>query len=818
MQPDEKEKLERRPIDGWKLGGHTFGDLKNQLRREEKPDFSEGAMSGKFQKLKKAGLGTTFNRAAQATGTISTTTIDLATGAIIGGAYEIIKLIGRGGMGEVYLAEHRTLKKNCALKLIPPDQVTEMGWRRFQQEAKAFAKLDHINLVKVSDLGIHAGCLPFYAMELVVGRTLADMLTGQRALSVRTALELFMQVCDGVAFAHKVGIIHRDIKPANIMITRNAGGKVTVKILDFGLAKLSQHDRDQQSLTFVGDIFGSPFYMSPEQCCGEDVDHRSDLYSIGCTLFECLTGVPPFNGHLSAAIIFSHQESEPPTLSSIAGHEFDPSLENVMARLLRKDPEDRYQAVATLRDDLEKVMRGEEVRPYVPTRKGRRRQEQARDEQMDALYDAKYEAKYEGKTARDNDAPAVRDRFKHEERLSNRNSQNDDEDNDEADDDDENELPLWRRPLLLGALALVILTAAGLTVYFTQIKHAPLTSKNNSATTVASSAVPTPRGIAENAAPAKNDGNSVNENSDQIKTFFDRQGNPQERLKDAPKSSLDSDYYSTIVKANDKVYRQFAFPKDITIGTISVEKQPNWIAAIDKVTIPVDAKLQFAPATFLVDYPVYFKRFRSGEIWSLALMRPCDVNLMIAAASQYPGFSTLHALSLYKQERVNEKSLALLDRCQSVTNLETSEQAIDVLSLCRLSWLKNLESLALIRYMHTDALLESLNKGKSLQKLELNECRITEAGRISMHGMQKLELVNLTHTLDMNSDLLALSKLPNLTALRIGDELTINDTTLQLLSACKKLDTLTLGVSHHYSPAARFILQKTLNSVRIFYE
>jgi serine/threonine protein kinase len=333
------------------------------------PAFADGAMSAKFWKLKETGSGTIFTTAVGAPSRATTSSIDLLSGAVIGGAYRIIKLLGRGGMGEVYLAKHETLGKKCALKVIPPEQVTEIGWQRFQLEAKAVAKLDHINLVRVTDLGIHDGCLPFYAMDFVEGQNLADLLAEQGPIPLKMTLEIFKQVCDGVECAHHHGILHRDLKPANIMLLPAQAGVQQAKVLDFGLAKLTGHDRAKQSLTAVGDVFGSPFYMSPEQCNGDKLDNRSDIYSLGCTMFECLTGRPPFSGHLASAVIFSHLEADPPSLESVAGPgNFSTAMEVVMAKLLRKNPVERYQTLSELRLDLEKVARGEDVQPFYVSR------------------------------------------------------------------------------------------------------------------------------------------------------------------------------------------------------------------------------------------------------------------------------------------------------------------------------------------------------------------------------------------------------------------------------------------------------------------
>jgi len=327
----------------------------------------ENDMAEKFWKLKQAEAGRTFDHSGgnKAKDVSDDSSINLLPGAIIGGVYSIIDLIGAGGMGEIYRANHLTLGKVVALKLIPPGRVTTSSWQRFQNEAKAIASLDHANLVKVTDLGIHEGCLPFLAMEYIDGRSLAEMLAREGRSPLDVVLDIFMQVCEGVDFAHRKGLVHRDLKPANIMLTRTESNKLQVKILDFGLVKLAQKDRDQQSLTRVGDVMGSPYYMSPEQCIGDKVDNRSDIYSIGCTMFESLTSRPPFVGPTAVEILTRQHSADPPTLASIVGAKVYPeSLEVVIAKLLRKNPAERYQTLLELRGDLDKVARGQEVAPF----------------------------------------------------------------------------------------------------------------------------------------------------------------------------------------------------------------------------------------------------------------------------------------------------------------------------------------------------------------------------------------------------------------------------------------------------------------------
>ena len=351
------------------ITGYLFQDTRCKCGSDLQSAQSERVE--KFWKLKQTGAGSTFgdDLIAGLSKSSQLKTINLIPGTVIGGAYRIVRLIGKGGMGEVYLAEHLSLRKTCAIKVIPPGQVTDTVWQRFQNEARTIAALDHVTLVKVTDLGIHEECLPYYAMEYIRGQTLAEMLQEHGRMPLDCVLDVFMQLCDGIDYAHRKGIVHRDLKPGNIMLVKSQTGKISVKILDFGLVKLVQRDRHQQSLTSVGDVFGSPLYMSPEQASGGKVDNRSDIYSLGCTMFESLTGRPPFIAESTVAIVLLHQKADRPSLDSVVGPNIFPeSMEVVLAKLLRKNPVERYQTLLELRGDLEKVARGEEVQPFYLSR------------------------------------------------------------------------------------------------------------------------------------------------------------------------------------------------------------------------------------------------------------------------------------------------------------------------------------------------------------------------------------------------------------------------------------------------------------------
>jgi serine/threonine protein kinase len=293
----------------------------------------------------------------------------LKLGTIIGGTFKIESIIGSGGMGVVYAAEHTGLHRRFALKILSPELVNEQTWKRFQAEAKTLGALHHSTLVNVYDLGLHDHSLPYYSMELLEGRTLEQILIDDGPLYLDEAIEIFLQVLGGLAYAHRNDIIHRDLKPGNIMVC-NVDGDTVVKILDFGISKFLQLGRQNQSLTMVGETFGSPYYMSPEQSIGADVDARSDIYSIGCSLFEALTSYVPFEGESQMEIVMMHEQDEPPLLAEVdPDTKFPDSIEYVVAKCLAKHPDDRYQSAKELAIDLERIKDNKYARSFFEGKK-----------------------------------------------------------------------------------------------------------------------------------------------------------------------------------------------------------------------------------------------------------------------------------------------------------------------------------------------------------------------------------------------------------------------------------------------------------------
>lgn len=272
-------------------------------------------------------------------------------------SYRVISLIGKGGMGAVYKVEQIFLKKEFALKTFG-GTFNEHQARRFQTEAKATSKLDHPNIVRVSDFGLIDNSTPYFVMELVEGISLEEHLRRHGPLSYDEIFAVFIPLCMGLHDAHEMGIVHRDVKPSNIMLVGKQGNWQP-KLLDFGIAKLTD---EKTALTQTGEIVGSPLYMSPEQCSAGKVDRRSDIYSLGCTLFEAITGGPPFPGGSAIETIGMHLNQEPQTLKEATmGQDFPADLERIVHSMLAKKPDQRFASARQVAGNLIRLKQGEQL-------------------------------------------------------------------------------------------------------------------------------------------------------------------------------------------------------------------------------------------------------------------------------------------------------------------------------------------------------------------------------------------------------------------------------------------------------------------------
>ena len=284
---------------------------------------------------------------------------DPHVGTVVGERYRVLARIGEGGMGAVFRAEHILMKKVVALKLLHADmgQIEEAG-RRFEREAQSASRLNHPNIVSVTDFGRnHTGEL-FLVMEFVAGESLGDVLAREGRLSVTRACRLAGQILSALEHAHGQKVIHRDLKPGNVMLVQSPDPRLgeMAKILDFGIAKITENSEGEQPLTKGVMIFGTPSTMSPEQATGQEVDARSDLYSCGIILYEMLTGKKPFESEDVVKLMAMQVTAPPPPFASVApGAGFPAALETVVMRALEKERERRYSTAAEFREALERA-------------------------------------------------------------------------------------------------------------------------------------------------------------------------------------------------------------------------------------------------------------------------------------------------------------------------------------------------------------------------------------------------------------------------------------------------------------------------------
>lgn len=290
-------------------------------------------------------------------------------GETIAGTYFLEKEIGSGGMGKVYKARHKRMERVIAIKILNSELAQDPNSRkRFQQEAQAASHLSHPNIIVVHDCGVTEEeiPIPYIVMEYLEGYSWQDSIRGQGNIDPVRLFRYFSQAADALDHAHRQGILHRDLKPSNIFVVTSEVEPDFVKVLDFGLAKLMPWSgKESQHLTKTGEVFGSPIYMSPEQCMGKKLTIHSDIYSMGITLYEALVGKPPFKGSNTIQTATKHMSEPPPPMSYFRPDlKIPPQLESIVLRALRKDPEERYETMGEFKEAYEFAIAGlEEAAP-----------------------------------------------------------------------------------------------------------------------------------------------------------------------------------------------------------------------------------------------------------------------------------------------------------------------------------------------------------------------------------------------------------------------------------------------------------------------
>ncbi|MEU4264752.1 MULTISPECIES: protein kinase [Streptomycetaceae] len=280
-----------------------------------------------------------------------------AGGSVAGGRYQLRDLLGEGGMASVYLAYDSALDRLVAIKTLHTELGREQSFReRFRREAQAVAKLQHTNIVSVFDTGedeLGGALMPYIVMEYVEGQPLGSVLQSDirnhGAMPADKALKVTADVLAALETSHEMGLVHRDIKPGNVMVTKRG----VVKVMDFGIARAMQSG--VTSMTQTGMVVGTPQYLSPEQALGRGVDARSDLYSVGIMLFQLLTGRLPFDADSPLAIAYAHVQEEPVAPSSI-NRSITPAMDALVARALKKNPNERFPSAAAMQDEIARVL------------------------------------------------------------------------------------------------------------------------------------------------------------------------------------------------------------------------------------------------------------------------------------------------------------------------------------------------------------------------------------------------------------------------------------------------------------------------------
>lgn len=279
-------------------------------------------------------------------------------GKIVNEQYQIINAIGYGGMSVVFKAKDLKLGKFVAIKMLLPHLMLQThNMQRFQQEAQSASALNHPNVVGIHNYGETETGQPFLVMDLIEGTSLSSLIKKEGHLPVDRALNIFIQLTSALTHAHEHGVVHRDLKPSNVLLCEQNGVTDICKIVDFGIAKLLPHEgRDAVSLTQTGDVFGSPLYMSPEQCKGEKLDQKSDIYSMGCLMYETLSGNPPHTGNNMLEVLYRHMNEVPKDFKSLKlGISIPQRLEAAIFKALAKEPGNRQSSMQSLHDELRQI-------------------------------------------------------------------------------------------------------------------------------------------------------------------------------------------------------------------------------------------------------------------------------------------------------------------------------------------------------------------------------------------------------------------------------------------------------------------------------
>ncbi|CAN5563788.1 hypothetical protein BH11CYA1_BH11CYA1_42270 [soil metagenome] len=611
-------------------------------------------------------------------------------GYVVDGAYVLKGLLGRGGMGQVYRVEHLILKKEYALKILPGENVSTDQWQRFSQEARAIAKLNHDHIVKIHNMGIDSGSVPYYVMDLLTGTTLSAVCKKTDQTPLPELLDLLKQMAEALSYAHQRGIIHRDLKPSNIILVRDKH-RLQAKLVDFGIAKLvgpAQHSA--QFRTKAGEIFGTPLYMSPEQCLGQSCDERSDIYSLGCTFFEAIAKQPPFKGKTAMETIMLHGSAEPPSILELPQcQNYPESLDSLFKKMLAKVPEQRYQSMAELVHDLERLSNHNPI----------------------------------GKTSssiRNSDKQYVIEPSKIAEEHTNSQSKK------------------YKIPLAIAFLA--VISAAAISTLFSYVdtshsgRNTTISEKKKAAKTISqSSAEPELAALLENPKDIR-----ISQDSGPIKSRFETGTTGKSKVIDFP--SVPIGHFSfTNADGSLQLYRQAVSTKPVLVNSpLRLQVSPDSMVAFFHPDIY--AKIDPALFSFLWVKGEPFETISFFPNSYLPKCSPYALKILNIASS----WTNLETLVLEGVKLSEQDDLAFLDKMLGVRDLYFVDiKALPVQKLCDSKVFSKLEGLHLENCEDTDKLLSALALRSGIKRIYLTKTSLTNQIFAKLNDFKRLKLLEI---------------------------------------------------------------------------
>lgn len=719
----------------------------------------------------------------------------------MGGSYEIIDYLGRGAMGFVYRAKHNILGREYALKTLGADQVSDTSWRRFQIEAQAIAKMSHPNVVGIHNFALHqsdgVAPIPFYVMDLLVGTNLGEKLQDHGSPPLSVLLSIFQQAAAGLGYAHSKGMIHRDVKPGNIVLLNTPDSMgATVKIVDFGIAKLTDSQYGAQKLTTAGEVFGSPLYMSPEQSMAQPLDPRTDIYSLGVTLFEALANEPPFIAGSAVEVMMMHQSAPVPIVNDTSEVGYPPEIQQILEKMLAKMPDDRYQSMEHVVADLAAVARGQEPTfgAHSVSNTGRFDPRSTGGDSIAA-----------GRSTRMGETTLSGPLFNTSSSVGANNQLGNDSDESEEEPEEKSARTLKSLSIVLVAVAIIVPAV----LFFVSrppewmVKNSFREANANKAVASSTNSVAnsvsnkTSQGFASTngtAVPEENTDNddtnlgkmdadagmsvfksggtdfSALESSDRkefnsvINMSANHLGSFGGELKPPKGSQNETFKYSSLEVVNGVKVRRFKFPNDIIIGRFEAggELAVEATGTIDLSLVP---KYTFVPYRSIENYPQYMKRFRPGDVTRVALWPYLCRNKLVEATSYIPDLKYLNLCG--NDDFKPAPVVSSLRRLRSLTSFKAKGIGVSGADLADAKCWHNLEKLDLSEVYSLGPLLKELQSSPDLKGMTLTKTKLTSHDYTLISRLTNLRGLNISGNKVSANDLIELSKLPQLQYLNL---------------------------------------------------